>query len=29
MHKLPDFKKGVEYWSKTEASYNGVLGGFG
>lgn len=27
--KLPDFSLGVNYWANTEASVNGVLGGFG
>ncbi|GAA5822723.1 hypothetical protein JCM11251_004356 [Rhodosporidiobolus azoricus] len=26
---LPDFEAGVEYWANTEASVNGVLGGYG
>ncbi|BGP13724.1 hypothetical protein JCM10213_009061 [Rhodosporidiobolus nylandii] len=27
--KLPDFEAGVAYWANTEASVDGVLGGFG
>ncbi|GAA5894650.1 hypothetical protein JCM6882_006647 [Rhodosporidiobolus microsporus] len=27
--QLPDFEAGVEYWANTEASVNGVLGGYG
>ncbi|TIB69110.1 hypothetical protein E3P77_00614 [Wallemia ichthyophaga] len=29
MSRIPNFTKGVEYWNATEATYNGVLGGFG
>lgn len=25
----PNFETGVEYWANTEASVNGVLGGYG
>lgn len=27
--QTPDFQAGVEYWANTDASVNGVLGGFG
>lgn len=29
MEQKPDFETGVNYWANTEASVNGVLGGYG
>jgi len=26
---LPDFKKGIDYWTAVDATVDGVLGGFG
>jgi hypothetical protein len=29
MTTLPDFKKGIDYWTAVDATVDGVLGGFG
>jgi hypothetical protein len=29
MEDLPDFKKGIDYWTAVDATVDGVLGGFG
>lgn len=29
MNTLPDFKKGIDYWTAVDATVDGVLGGFG
>lgn len=29
MSTLPDFKRGIDYWTGVDATVDGVLGGFG